>query len=437
MSPGKPEFIGGDGFKLDLSQFRPSGRLRLFLILIIVLLTITGFLYSMFLEYVEPDEFGIKEVQIGVNKGIREEVYTAGLAFVMPFGFQRMHHLPRTVQVLELTGIKGAETGTAARHSQAVYHDPAAKIQTSDGFYVDVDATIIYRIADPYKVVTTLGPGDMYLHQGIRPKSEPVLKQALGQLTTEEFYNSPLRVEKAEKARELLDAEMRPKGIEVQHVLVRYFRYSDRIQTNIEEKKLQDQLVFTNKSKRKAAEAEQELNRVTTEGEMQVVITMEEGKAYSIRKEAEKELYTRSKNAEADLLIELAEAERSRLKNEAMQEQGSDRMVAIRMAEVLKGLETVLLPSGGPESMNPLSLDQVLKTFGVKTYAALPGEEEPEPAVRLPENLRDIKLPAPPPVPDFAAPSSRTDSPVDNTLNRERHTAPDESGDTTDEEAVQ
>ena len=43
------------------------------------------------------------------------------------------------------------------------------------------------------------------------------------------------------------------KGIEVDQVLVRYFKYSPEIQKNIEAKKLQDQMVFTNRSAARAA----------------------------------------------------------------------------------------------------------------------------------------------------------------------------------------
>ena len=40
------------------------------------------------------------------------------------------------------------------------------------------------------------------------------------------------------------------------HVLVRYFVYSQEIQKNIEEKKLQDQMVFTNQAAARAATEE-------------------------------------------------------------------------------------------------------------------------------------------------------------------------------------
>ncbi len=438
MSKKGAEFVGAKGgaglaalLKLLKKQSGPGGpggaapspRSMGCLILAVLVVVVIGGAYFSFLEYVRPNEFGIKEVQVALlqgSKGIQEKVHEPGFVFVIP-NLQKIHRLPRQLQVLELTMVPSG--ASVARVGSSVRHDRPAKIQTSDGFYVDVDASILYRIVDPYKVITMLGTNDAYFRQGILPKAEPILKQALGELTTEDFYNSPLRVEKAEYARGLLDEEMRSKGIAVEQVLVRYFKYSDAIQQNIEAKKLQDQLVFTNQSKRKAATQEQELNRVSKQGEMQVAITMEEGSAYKIKKDAEKELYVRTKEAEADLLVELAEAERTRLRNESMQELGADRLVAQRMAEVLQGLEVVMIPAGGAGSINPLDLDSMIEMFGVETYEAGASPEIPRPAAPPPE-------PSPPPAVPEAAPAAAPSAPAT--------TDSEESPQNTDEEeAVQ
>jgi len=362
MARREPEYIGrktGGAMRFKPPQLSVKAYLGLaVLFLVLVGLAVP---YFMFLEYVRPNEYGIKEIKVGVNRGIQERVYEPGYVLVVPF-MQMIHRLPQQVQVLELTDPAYV---SAAHISDSVHHEKRpANIQTSDGFYVDVDVSILYRITDPYKVITSLGPGDRYLHQGILPKAEPFLKQTLGLLTPEEFYNSPLRVEKTQLARDQLNAEMQHNGITVDHVLVRYFKYSDAIQENIEERKLQDQLVFTNQSLGLAAAEERNLNRITAQGEMQVRITHQEGDAYRVRKESERDLYVRSKTAEADLLVELAEAKRTELRNAAMQEIGSNRLVAMQMAEVLRGLDSIVIPTGGVDSLNPLDLDAMLTVFG-------------------------------------------------------------------------
>ena len=325
---------------------------------IIVILAIIVVIYNSFLKYVEPNEYGIKQVKLGLNRGIQKETYGTGLHFVIP-GMQKMHFLPKDMQVLELTKFPN----TASEYSR---QEKAAHIQTSDGFFVDVDVSILYHIADPYKVFTIIGPGILFEDNGIIPKTEPALKETLGELTTEEFYNSLLRVEKAKAARDKLNMELNKKGIYVDHVLVRYFEYSNEIQKNIEEKKLKDQLVFKNQAEARAAIEEAKLKKIEQEGKVIVSVEMEKGQAYVTRKRAEKDLYFRKKTAEANLLVKLAEAEKIRLKNEALKGIGAERMVGLKMANTYKGMDMIVLPSDGPSGVNPLDLNKALKLFDVR-----------------------------------------------------------------------
>ena len=94
---------------------------------------------------------------------------------------------------------------------------------------------------------------------------------------------------------------------------------------------------------------------------------MEEGKAYVVKKQAEKDLYMRTKKAKANLMVKLAEAKKTDLKNKALQVRGSDRMVGLKMADVYKGLDVIIIPSSGKDGINPLNLNETLEIFGVKT----------------------------------------------------------------------
>lgn len=148
-----------------------------------------------------------------------------------------------------------------------------------------------------------------------------------------------------------------------------YFMAFD-IQKNIEEKKLKDQLVFKNQAEARAAIEEAKLKKIEQEGKVVVAVEMEKGKAYVTRKIAEKDLYVRKKKAEADLRVQLAEAEKVRLKNEALKGLGAERTVGLKMADAYRGLELVVLPSDGPAGVNPLNLDKALKLFDVRKGGA-------------------------------------------------------------------
>ncbi|MDF1536374.1 MAG: SPFH domain-containing protein [bacterium] len=349
--PKFPKFPGIPGINFSFGGRKPVA-------LVVIVLAIIGVIYNLMLVYVGPGEYGIKQVKIGINRGIQEKVYTAGLHLVLP-GMEVMHKFPRNLQVFELNNYP-------TQYTRLNRYEKAAHIQTSDGFFVDVDMAILYRIADPYLLITTVGPGLLYEDNGIVPKAEPVLKEALGELSTEEFYNSPLRVEKTMKAGDMLSAELKPYGIEVVEVLVRYFHYSEEIQKNIEAKKLQDQLVFKNQAERRAAEEGAKLQKVISEGEALVKVKLQEGQAYRVTRTAERDLYVRKQHAEGDKLIKLAEAKRTDLKNKALEGMGSERLVGLKMAEVYEGLEAIILSSDGPRGVNPLDLESTLQMFEVR-----------------------------------------------------------------------
>ena len=336
--------------------------LRAVLPFVAVVIVTKLLIWSCF-TYVGPNQYGIKIVRVpvfGGERGVHREVYDPGFHVILKFfGLEEMYFLPRDVQVLDLTGAR-------EEVSQEAKVTKAAHIQTSDGFFVDVDVSVLYHVVDPYLVFTRLGPGRQFEENGIVPRAEPVLKQSLGELTTEEFYNSPLRWQKSELAKTLLNREVAQYGLAVDQVLVRYFRYTEEIQKNIEEKKLKDQLVFTNQAQSRAASEGAKLQKAIQEGKAAVDVKLQEGRAYVTTKEAERDLYFRKKRAEADLLVKLAEAKKTQLRNDALQGAGSDRMVGLKMAEVYKGLEVIVLPSDGAGGVNPLNLEQALKLFEVK-----------------------------------------------------------------------
>src|SRR5262249_20283394 len=211
-----------------LGRFLGSPFVRAIILPVVLVLVAVKVLMLACFTYVGPNEYGIKVVRVPLlgARGVHKEVYDTGLHLVLkPFDLEKMYLFPKDLQVLDLTGTREE----AAREASV---SKAAHIQTSDGFFVDVDVSILYNIVDPYLVFTHLGTGRLFETNGIVPKAEPVLKQTLGELTTEEFYNSPLRSGKARDATDLLNRDLAPYGLKVDQVLVRYFRYTEEMQKN-------------------------------------------------------------------------------------------------------------------------------------------------------------------------------------------------------------
>ncbi|MBU2101880.1 MAG: SPFH domain-containing protein, partial [Candidatus Omnitrophica bacterium] len=117
--------------------------------------------------------------------------------------------------------------------------------------------------------------------------------------------------------------------------------------------------------KAKASGEEAIVKKVREEGEANMRVKLEEGKAYIMERNAERDLYVRTKHAEGDLLIKLAEARKTELVNQAYQRKGSDKLVGLKMADVYKGLDVIMLPSSGKYGVNPLDLDGSLRMFGL------------------------------------------------------------------------
>jgi len=328
------------------------------LYLIFAPLVLAIFVYASCSVYVQPDQFGIKQVTVGPGKGINKEIYTTGLHWITP-GAERMHIFPTDIQLLSLT----ADPNERGRSDRQM---PALNIQTSEGYNVTVDISVLYRIEDPYRVITALGPGRLYEDSLVIPRAEQLLRKRLGELDAEEFYNVVKRSERVRLALEDLNSELVPAGVRANSIFVRRYVYDSRYQQAIEQRKIQDQTVFKNKAEADMAQANAERDRIVAVGEAAVKVELSHGDAEKKKLEAEADLYARKKGAAGELEVKLAEAEGTRLENEALRGKGSENLVGLKMADVLRGTRVIVVPTDGESGVNPLDLKSALKRFDVK-----------------------------------------------------------------------
>lgn len=316
--------------------------------------------YGSCTTYVRPGQYGVKQVIVGPSQGVQTDIYPPGLHWLTP-GVERMHIFPADLQVLEMSD----QTGTHEPKTN-MRHVPAIKIQTSEGYTVSVDITVLYRIEDAYKVMTQIGPGRLYEDSAVIPRAEQQLRRKFGELDAEQFYQGNHREAAAAEAQRLLTDELSPKGIHITHVLVRQYRYDQRYQAAIESRKIQDQTVFKNRAEAAAAMEEAKKNTIVAEGQAAVATELARGEAEVKKIESEADLYRRTKEAEGQLKVELAKATGIDLENRALRVGGSENMVGLKMAEALEGVELLILPSDGEGGTNPLDLTSMLKRFDVR-----------------------------------------------------------------------
>lgn len=316
-------------------------------------------------EYVPPHEVGVKESKFG--GGLQSQTLEGGHWYVTGPGVW-IHRLPTTVQAVDFTGTPrlGEDENAAVRTAGRI------EVDTSDGSKMHADVTVLYRIVDAFKVMKEFGPGRVYEQNAVIPRAQAALKENLGRLLAEDFYNEELRLKQTHAAQEAMRPVLLNSGIEVEHVLIRQYYYAKDYQRQIEQRKVQDQLVFTQQSRGESAKQDAARRKSVAEGEAAVAIEKRRGEAEITRIRAEADLYARKKRAEGDLLVSLATAKGTELENVAYEGMGSENMVAESMAEVLKGLDVIVLSDTGKGSFNPLDLDGLLRMFGARAGAATP-----------------------------------------------------------------
>jgi len=273
------------------------------------------------LTYVPPDRIGIRQVSFGPGKGLRKEPVSPGWRRSIS-GYERIETFPRDIQIIEFTN---NPQESSEKHRQMA----AIKVPTVDGYPVDVDVTVQFRIADPYAVVSKFGFGPAYEEAAVTRLTDPLVKQYLGQLLAEDFYKHT-RLAKVHQLRAALAERFKGNGLQLADVLVRQYDYPETFQTLTEQKKLQDQAVLANREITKQAEVQTRLNQVIAEGQNLVNVKSAEFAAQITEIDAKKDLYQRQKTAEADLLIKTAEASGTEAINRALEGAGSSKLLRLR-----------------------------------------------------------------------------------------------------------
>ncbi|MCX6930527.1 MAG: SPFH domain-containing protein [Verrucomicrobia bacterium] len=323
--------------------------------------------------YIGPGEFGIKQVlysPFGLfgPMGTQKTIYETGIHHQFPT-MEKILRFPRTIQVLTMrdqpdSREKITET-ISATDEMFTRIVKAAYVQTSDGFYVKMDTSILYRIEDPVKLVNMVGAGKLYEDNGILPVAENAIKVRLGSLQPEDFFDAKTRVAKLDEARDLMNEKLKPMGLKVEHVLARYPHLHPDVATRVEENNMQKQTKLLNVSLTALAAAEAELAKVVNEGTAAKGVALQKGKAYQIQRTSEMELYERTKKAEGDRVRKMAEASKAQMLNEAYRGAGSEIMLGMKMAGNLTNLETILVPAGGANAFNPLDVQSLMRLFSI------------------------------------------------------------------------
>jgi regulator of protease activity HflC (stomatin/prohibitin superfamily) len=313
-------------FRVNFPFLQPlRGRLRRLALPALVVIVPLLFLRACMITYVAPDRIGMRQIAFGPDKGLATELVRPGYRREIS-GYETIRTFPADLQVVEFANSPQESSSNAFAVARA---RPAIKVPTVDGYPVDVDVTVLYRIADPFRVVSKFGFGNAYEEAVVVRFTDPLLKQFLGELLAEQFYASE-RLRRVAALKHELALRFADNGLALVDVLVSQYYYPASFQDLTEQKKIQDQSVLTNRALGRQAEVQTRLNQVASEGENLIRVKSAEFAAQITEINAKKELYERQKRAEADLLVRSAEASGTEAINRAMEGAGSDKLLRLR-----------------------------------------------------------------------------------------------------------
>ena len=340
-----PKFKARFPVKVPSFSFR-GGRFVSFLFKVLLVLSPLLVVRGCFITYVSPDQIGLRQVSFGPNKGLQKTVVNAGYRRQIR-GYETIRTFPRDMQIIDFTN-NPAERSPDHRTVSAI------NVPTVDGYPVEVDVTVMYRIADPFKVVSRFGFGRAFEDNVVIRLTDPAVKQHLGELRAEQFYGDH-RLIKARNLRNELAAAFKENGIQLADILIRQYDYPDTFQSLTEQKKIQDQSVLTNRALAKQAEVETRLKLTVAQGQNLINLKTAEFQAQITGINAQRELYERSRHAEADLLVRKAEADGSEMINRSMEGPGSEKLLKLRKGlALLNSIKGPIYISDDPTDLGKL-----------------------------------------------------------------------------------
>jgi regulator of protease activity HflC (stomatin/prohibitin superfamily) len=308
---------------------------------------------------VRPSEFGVSQRKLGSQVGIESRVYGPGLYFVGPGTTIRT--FPRVIHVLEASYDR-QDAMAKARGERVVgkvkeYFDDrdaelgasthrtidALNVQTSDGYAVTADVTLLYSIADPVKVAREFGWGSLYVDSFVVSTFRNSVLATMGKLNAEAFYDETARVRAVDEAESLLRQRFADRGFTVEKLLLRNFRYADNYEKSLRDKKVAVQLAEKNRKESLVNEEKASLQQIESKGNAAITIAESEVQARIAKVKAEAELYASQTRARADTQVNVAQGEAKRLKAEALTQAGGRYVVALETSRMFDNIDGAVM----------------------------------------------------------------------------------------------
>ena len=309
-------------------------------------IVIVVFLYSACTVRVLPNEMGVEQRKFGFKVGIVERTFGPGLYVVGPG--TTIHTFSREIHVLEAAGSQSQSAERARVRERVLGREThrvidAINVQTSDGYAVSADVTLLYSIVDPVTVAKEFGWGTLYVQSFVINTFQNGVLTTLGKMNAESFYNEAIRIAAVLEAENTLKQRFAERGFRVDKLLLRSYAYAPNYEKSLHVKKVAVQLAEKNRKESLVNEEKAKLGQIESKGNAAITIAESEVNAKISRIKAEAELYSAQVHARGDKEINVAAAEAKRLKADALNSSGGRYVVALETAKMFDNIEGAVM----------------------------------------------------------------------------------------------
>lgn len=334
------------------------------------------------------DQVGVRVVQFdlpGMTKGVEQKDFAPGWGWDLG-PIHTWVLFDRTVHTLEMTSGESEQYTRAAK---------PVRPRTSDGYELEVEVTVKYRIkpGHGHKIYQRFGNNESRFHEQVQRMAEGSIRDVFGDLKAEDFYNPNIKRERAVKARDQLAHDLADSHVEIIDVLIRNVTFPPKYEERILAKKIADQEVEVQKSAKLATTARLDAEKILAQTDAQVGVIEKKLAAEKARRQAENEKQiaeiiataeasATTTRADADLiaakraaeglrLMKEAEAAGTRMKNEAMSGAGGRVLVAL---EAVKNLD-IASAEVSTTLVDFLDVERMLERLGLPSLDELKAEQ--------------------------------------------------------------
>ncbi len=248
--------------------------------------------YGACLTRVATNECGVEQRKFGWKTGIMPTPTAPGLYFV-PGGRPCTPSRGRSTSSRPPTIVRSRSrrpTGDVKRKVERYFERrdrtlgrdthrtvEALNVQTSDGYAVTADMTLLYSITDPVQVARDFGWGTLYVDAFVHPdlpqrrRDDPRQDERRVLLRRCRSASRPSTRPKA-----LLRQRFAERGFEVEKLLLRNFRYADNYEKSLRDKKVAVQLTEKNRKESLVNEEKAKLQQIESKGNATITIAESE-----------------------------------------------------------------------------------------------------------------------------------------------------------------